>query len=125
MRQHRKISQEKMAEQLGMSVNNYSSIERGKVDLNISRLEEIASILQVNLFELLNFGEKNVYYLSGTNNSAVAGQYNLTHSDQYKSQLEESQRIIEQKDREIEYLKQQNIDLREIIELLKNNKQLV
>jgi transcriptional regulator with XRE-family HTH domain len=124
MRQHKGFSQEKMAEKLGMSVNNYSSIERGKTDLHVSRLEEIASILQVNLFELLSFGEKSVYYLSGTNNGGIMGQYNLANDAQYKSQLEKSQLIIEQKEKEIEYLKQQNIDLREMIALLKNGKQV-
>jgi len=119
MRQLKGWSQEDMAEKLGLSVNGYSNIERGETDLQISRIEEISKTLQVDLLELLSFGEKNFYYLSGTNNGGIMGQYNLTNDMQCKFQLEKSQLVIEQKDKEIDLLKQQIRDLREMIDLLK------
>jgi cell division protein FtsB len=73
----------------------------------------------VDLLELLSFGEKNFYYLSGTNNGGIMGQYNLANDIQCKFQLEKAHLVIEQKDKEIEHLKQQNTDLREMISLLK------
>lgn len=118
MRQLKGWSQEDMAEKLAMSVNGYSNIERGETDLQISRIEEISKALQVDLLELLSFGEKNFYYLSGTNNGGF-GQYNLANDMHCKFQLEKAHLVIEQKDKEIEYLKQQIHDLREMISLLK------
>ena len=120
MRQLKGWTQEQMAEKLGISVNGYSNIERGETDLQISRIEEIAKTLQVDLLELLSFGEKNFYYLSvsGTNNGGF-GQYNLANDPYCKFQLEKSQLIIAQKETEIEYLKHQITDLRAMIDLLK------
>ncbi|MCY4779870.1 helix-turn-helix transcriptional regulator [Sphingobacterium sp. UT-1RO-CII-1] len=43
------ISQEYMAEQLGISQNVYSRIERGTVKLDIERLHQIAVILDINV----------------------------------------------------------------------------
>ncbi len=118
MRQLKGWSQEQMAEKLGMSVNGYSNIERGETDLQISRIEEIAKMLQVDTLELLSFGEKNFYYLSGITNN-VGGQYNFTADIHCKFQLEKCQLIIEQKEREIEYLTQQVNDLRIMLGLVK------
>lgn len=116
MRQLKGWSQEAMAEKLGMSLNGYSNIERGETDLQISRIEEISKTLQVDLLELMSFGEKNIFYQTGTNN---IGQYNFINDVQYKHQLEKAQLIIEQKEKEISLLNQQICDLREMIKLLK------
>jgi len=118
MRQLKGYSQEEMAEKLGMSVNGYSNIERGETDLQMSRIEEIAKTLHIDTLELLSFGEKNVYYQQGARDNY--GQYNLINDVQSKFQLEKAQLIIDQKEKEVEYLKQQVTDLRGMIELLKN-----
>ena len=47
-------SQQYMADRLGMSQANYARLESGKVKLDMSRLEEIASILEVPLENVLN-----------------------------------------------------------------------
>jgi transcriptional regulator with XRE-family HTH domain len=116
MRQLKGWSQEDMAEKLGLSVNGYSNIERGETDLQISRIEEISKTLQVDLLELMSFGEKNIFYQTGTNN---IGQYNFINDVQCKHQLDKAQLIIEQKEKEISLLNQQICDLREMIKLLK------
>jgi len=120
MRQLKNRSQEYMAEKLGMSVNGYSNIECGKTDVQISRIEEISRILEMDLLELLSFGEKNVFYLNlnGTNNVGQVGQYGFFNDS--KLQLEKMQLIVEQKDKEIEYLKKQISQLEEINRLLSN-----
>lgn len=118
MRQLKGWSQEEMAEKLGMSVNGYSNIERGETNLQITRIEEISKALQVELLELLSFGERNIFYQSGTNN---IGQYNFISDIHCKFQLEKAQLVIEQKDKEIDYLKQQMEYLKELVALLKNN----
>lgn len=116
MRQLKNRSQEYMAEKLGISVNGYSNIECGKTDVQISRIEEISKVLEIDLLELLSFGEKNVLYQTGTNNIGQVGQYGFFYDS--KLQLEKMQLIVEQKDKEIEYLKKQISQLEEINRLL-------
>ena len=51
------LSQQYMADELGLTVASYSNIERGVTDITITRLFEIARILQVkieNILDLVN-----------------------------------------------------------------------
>ncbi|GAB3561677.1 hypothetical protein GCM10027578_02790 [Spirosoma luteolum] len=47
------FSQENMADLLGLSTTAYGDIERGKTDLTIARLTQIAEVLQVSVVALL------------------------------------------------------------------------
>ena len=47
-----------MAQQLSISQNAYSKIEREETDVPFSRLEQIAKILDVNVVELIVSKEK-------------------------------------------------------------------
>jgi len=116
MRQLKELSQDEMAEKLGLSLNGYANIERGETDVQISRLEQIASIFGVDLLELLNFGEKTIACLIGNNNYQFSniGQ-NTSDSKEAQFEIQKLQLIIEQQLKEIAYLK-------EIIELTKNQK---
>lgn len=53
MRESKQWSQEKMAEQLNMSPNGYAKIERGETKLYIEKLQQIAKVLGVHIFELM------------------------------------------------------------------------
>ncbi|MDP1614216.1 MAG: helix-turn-helix transcriptional regulator [Methylococcales bacterium] len=64
MRQLKEFSQEEMAEKLKLSLNGYANIERGETDVQMSRLEQIATIFDMDLMELLNFGEKIFHAVS-------------------------------------------------------------
>ncbi len=48
VRQAKGLTQESVAEKLGMSVTTYGDIERGDKDLKISRLQDIADALDIN-----------------------------------------------------------------------------
>lgn len=52
------FSQENVAEMLNLSLPAYADIERGKKDVTIKRLEQIADRLGVNLSDILTFGDK-------------------------------------------------------------------
>jgi transcriptional regulator with XRE-family HTH domain len=120
LRQLKNWSQEEMASKLEMSVNGYAKIERGETDVPVSRLEQIAKVFEVELVELLSFGEKNIFYVTGdntlTNSCCQFG--NNTHftsqPDQERMQfeIEKLNLIVQQQMKEIECLK-------EIIQLLK------
>lgn len=80
-----------MAAKLGITSGSYSKIESGFTDINLSRLEQIASILDIRLIQLLSFNPEQ----------------EIRDASRYLSVLTQ----IQEKDRCIELL------LRQIIEL--------
>ena len=52
-RQIKGLSQENMADMLGLSTTAYGDIERGRTELTFSRIESIAKILNTSLPEML------------------------------------------------------------------------
>lgn len=54
LRLQRGYSQENMADMLGLSTTAYGDIERGKTDLTLTRLSQIANVLHVESAELLS-----------------------------------------------------------------------
>lgn len=58
LRRIRKLTQQDMADELGISQRTYSRIESGDKKLDIDTLRTIAQILQVSLIELLVENEK-------------------------------------------------------------------
>jgi transcriptional regulator with XRE-family HTH domain len=98
LRELRNYTQAYMADQLNMSVNGYSKIEREETDVSLSRLEQIAKVLETDLTSILNFDSKNVFNFS--NNQTANGIVN-------------NQNI------------HQNTSLNEIILLLKEENQLL
>ena len=110
-------SQEEIAEKLHMSLNAYGCIERGETCPNLNRLEQIAQVLGVKLEELVS--EKNILNIGMDFNNW----YNTTSPSEQlielQHELEKSRLLLEQKDKEIEYLKQQNADLRTMVNMLK------
>ncbi len=113
-------TQENMAEQLGISTYAYAKIERGETDVNFSRLQQIAEVMGIELPQLLNLDDKIVF--SGTHNTQGYNWYlNSSPIEQvkYKHELEKAQLIIEHQTKEINELKQQICDFREMVNLLK------
>ncbi|GAA4457949.1 hypothetical protein GCM10023189_29460 [Nibrella saemangeumensis] len=53
LRLQRGYSQENMADLLNLSTTAYGDIERGKTELTLSRLEQIADVLNLSVTELL------------------------------------------------------------------------
>ncbi|TAN50105.1 MAG: XRE family transcriptional regulator [Methylococcaceae bacterium] len=109
MRQLKGLSQENVADKLALSVNGYADIERGKTDVQVSRLEQIAEAFDMDLIELLSFGEKNVACQIGNNNH---NNWQNTYAKESDFELQKLQLIVEQQGKEIAYLK-------EIIDLMK------
>jgi len=58
------LSQENIATELGISIGAYSNIERGKSEVTVTRLYDIARILKTSITDLLlsknDIGEKPV-----------------------------------------------------------------
>jgi transcriptional regulator with XRE-family HTH domain len=125
MRSFKNWSQEEMANRLGLSVNGYAKIERGETDVTLSRLQQIVDVLGVDLAELFDLNEKNVFHFAGRYYYAHHHQINyladvsVTKSVELKHELEKSHLIIQQQEKEICYLKEEIVQLKEIIDLVK------
>jgi transcriptional regulator with XRE-family HTH domain len=129
-------TQEEVADKLGISTHAYAKIERGETDVNFSRLQQIAEVMNIELSQLFGLDEKSVFtFISDQNNhynnQCVDNNWNVNSSSndqiECKHQLEKANLMLEQQQKEIDYLKQQVDDLRNIINLLDkkiNNKTL-
>ena len=111
LRSLRGLSQEKMAELLEISTTSYAKIERDEVDITNSRIEQIASVLNISALELIGFGEKNFYYFHANNQNGNNGGFVVNNS--VPMEFNEMKNKIEKLEMELNHLK-------EIIELLKN-----
>jgi len=79
LRELRNYTQEYMAKRLGLSLNGYGKIEREETELTLRRLQEISQILEVKVFDLLDFDENKVIFNQTANESPysnVAYQFN-------------------------------------------------
>lgn len=120
------LSQQQVADKLNMSKNGYGSIERGETGLNnLKRLEQLAEIFGVDISEFFDSTEQAIFNLAETkdqNNWHISHSSSELHHELEKCHLllEQKDQLLEQKDRENVLLKQQNADLREMVNLLKN-----
>jgi transcriptional regulator with XRE-family HTH domain len=71
VRQAKGLTQEDVANKLQMSVNGYGDIERGETDVNLSRLEQLANLFEMTLAQLFGFDEKNIFNITGSNNTGI------------------------------------------------------
>ncbi|MEI6747471.1 MAG: helix-turn-helix transcriptional regulator [Methylococcaceae bacterium] len=115
MRESKNLSQEEMAEKLNMSVNGYSKIERGETNSHIPKLEQIAKVFDIHLFELMA-NDRNVYLISdnGNNWCNVIGS-----SAEIGFEIQKLQMTVGHKDEIIDFQKREIGRLEEIIELMK------
>ena len=60
LRHQRGWSQEDVANRLGISIPAFSKIETGVTDINLSRLEQIANIYEINVVHLLALDVEDV-----------------------------------------------------------------
>jgi transcriptional regulator with XRE-family HTH domain len=92
-RELKNVTREHIASELEMSLSGYSKLERGEVDLTLSKLYRIAEVLEVSVSQILNFDVTNVFNVS--NNQNVHGvevreqhNYSSSHTEKYIQLLE-------------------------------------
>lgn len=118
-RENHDLTQEEMAVKLNMSTTGYAKIERGETRLNIPRLEQIAEILDVDIFELICHEEKMIYQ---ANNDVAGNNAAITYYAQVpdnQAEIEKLQLIISHKDEIIAEKNQKITMLEEMVALLK------
>lgn len=120
-----------MAEKLNLSETGYAKIERGESKLYIDRIQQIANVLEVNLADLIPFGDDAVIIFNNSNdNFSNSNNFSLAFGnntlEQEIAKLHEllimKNDVISSREREIELLKQQVATLNELVSVLNQNK---
>ncbi len=111
MRELNKWSQEDMAEKLAMSAGGYAKIERGETQLNIARLEQLAQIFRIDMWDLLKSGNNGMVLQinegdSGGDIALYASSDISLKVELLKQELKHCKEMLAQKDREIELLRE-------------------
>lgn len=94
IREWKGMKQDFVAKSLGLTTNGYGKIERGESTVNIERLNQIADILGVNVFDVIRLDASAIYNIEMMQNSAPHGTVN-----NYSSSKEVDTEILKQFDR--------------------------
>lgn len=100
-----------MADRLHMSVGNYSNIENDKTNITLARLEEIATILEVDYQQILNLTPSQIFNNYNYGNSSAGYQPNVNN---YVP--EELTKQLQVKDEQIKALTEQIKQLHALLE---------
>jgi transcriptional regulator with XRE-family HTH domain len=65
IRELKNFTQDYVATRLNMSIPNYSNIETGKTDVTLTRLEQIANVLQIDYHQILNLDREQILKVNG------------------------------------------------------------
>jgi transcriptional regulator with XRE-family HTH domain len=104
IRELRNLTQEHMADKLGLSQTGYGNIERDETEITVKRLHQIAHVLEIKANELLGFDEKSALQVGAmtNNHSNQAGVIYNNESFERERKLYESR--IEAQQKEIDRL---------------------
>ena len=100
-RELKNLTRDEVAEKMEMSLSGYSKLERGDVELSISKLYKLAEILDVDVSQILNFDASQVFNVSNNNvvNGVEIKEQHHHYPDEYKD------KYIKMLEAEIERLK--------------------
>lgn len=124
-REQNKWSQEDMANQLQMSPSAYAKIERGETRLHLDKLQKIAQVFNIDLFELMTMDGKNI--ILNINESGESNNTNYSNANEtlvkdvenLQNLLQQKDILLAEKDQRINELQQQIQTLNDMINLLK------
>ena len=114
IREAKGLTQEQVAEKIGISASVYGDIERGENDPKLSKLEKLAEAFEMQLSELVDLTEKGTLNI----NFNKQGKHNI-YCGSSNNELEKIALLLKERDKEVENLKTQINQLQEIIQLLK------
>lgn len=123
LRESKSLTQDEMADRLGMSTNGYAKIERGETRLTIPKLEQIVEVFDTDILELISLGENKVVYIQDSDNHSI-NIINPTSQDlaseiiQLKQTISHQQEMLSAKNELIALQKSQLETLQKMVEKL-------
>ena len=119
LRELNQWTQEEMAEKLEMSAGGYAKIERGGSQLNLSRLEQIAKIFNINVLELVQNDKGFTVQINDIVNQDNGTNQISVYSSPNEVEIEKLKMIIQHKDELLQQKINENKLLRDMLELIK------
>ena len=108
LRELKNYTQIHMANELGISQSTYSKIEMGEVDVSMTKLEKISSILGLSPEEVFAFSEQMIfnvmYNQNGHNGFVINKGISETEVELYKDQISTLKSEIEHLKKVVESL---------------------
>ena len=101
-REFKEIKQELLAKRLKITSAALSQLENGKTDITVSRIEQIAEVLEID-FSLLLSSPQQIINICNSPNSAN-GAYNSQHNTINKELVETVQAELQKKNEQISFL---------------------
>lgn len=123
LRESKSLTQDEMADRLGMSTNGYAKIERGETRLTIPKLEQIVEVFDTDILELISLGENKIVYIQDSDNHSI-NIINPTSQDlaseivQLKQTISHQQEMLSAKNELIALQKSQLETLQKMVEKL-------
>ena len=114
IRETKGLTQEQVAEKLGVSATAYGDFERGDNDPRLSKLKKLAEIFEMPLSDLIDLSDKGTLNI----NFNKQGRHNVYFGSS-NTELKEQLLINELQKKELAMKDRENDNLREIIALLK------
>ena len=110
IRELKNFTQEYMADKLEISQAAYSKLEKGDLKISQDKLNKIAEILDVNLEDIKDFGNKRIL---NSYNSIKGNNSNITYSNQdiilirklYEDKINLLEKLVQKQEEEIKNLK--------------------
>ncbi|TAF99140.1 MAG: XRE family transcriptional regulator [Cytophagia bacterium] len=99
VRELRCLTQEELADKLGLSQNAYSKLERDETEMTLNKLLKIAELLNVNFLDLIGFDENKLFFNQSSHdnsNGVILNQINESSflKEQYESRIVDMQKEI-------------------------------
>lgn len=90
LRELKGLTQEDISDKLHITQSNYSKMEIGKLDIPFSKLEEIASVLNIPVEDIICFNENLVFNIKNNKraNGLVINQISQTEKKVYEEYIE-------------------------------------
>jgi transcriptional regulator with XRE-family HTH domain len=115
-------SQEETANRLNLAVSSYAKIERGESDISLSRLAQIAKVMETDLEQLLQLNGHNILNIleNCINYGKLQGNNIFLTETECVHELEKLQLLLTEREREIVNLKEQITHLKEMLDWAKS-----
>ncbi|RRD91688.1 helix-turn-helix domain-containing protein [Conchiformibius steedae] len=117
-REIKQWSQEEMAEKMKMSPSGYAKIERGETRLHLEKLQQIAQIFNIDVWELLGTENKHINFSMNESDYAQSTGISVYQNNYYgneachaenallKQTISHKDEIIRQQERELNTLRE-------------------
>ena len=104
VRELRNFTQDYVAAKIGITQEAYSKLESSKTNVSVQRMEQVADVLGIGIFDLMNFDEnKALFNFSENQQNAQIGYFGTNETIKELRDLYE--KIITQQKEEIAFLR--------------------